>query len=204
MIRSLSNCFKSHFSHNSTSLPFPNRSAHTSFSCISTHSSAAVLALKSLYSSTSARLPVNKSSVRLTATLGEQHVVAELKSAVSKPTGFKALMKEYGPVAFITYSCISCVSYLSWVSAIHLGLDVSIALEYFTAIKSSVFGAEPAVAIEADPKEISQYAQFGTTLLMALAAHKIILPLRLALTGTLTPWMAKTMRRLGLEFWKKG
>ncbi|KAJ3125515.1 hypothetical protein HK098_000202 [Nowakowskiella sp. JEL0407] len=121
----------------------------------------------------------------------------------AKTTGFKHLMKTYGPAAFITYSCISFVSYSSWVAAISLGLDVSFIVEYFASIKSYLFGIAVEDVAMADPKEVSSYAKFGTTLLVAVAAHKMIMPIRVALTGYLTPWMSRMLKLYNLEFWKK-
>ncbi|KAH9270577.1 hypothetical protein BSLG_004233 [Batrachochytrium salamandrivorans] len=49
----------------------------------------------------------------------------------------------------------------------------------------------------------SFYTTMGTTLLVAMAGHKIIFPLRAALTMFLTPAVARFMRANHLEFWMR-
>ncbi|KAI9208684.1 uncharacterized protein BJ171DRAFT_489680 [Polychytrium aggregatum] len=158
--------------------------------------------------------PVSLGSLGLGATLA--------KSSPKKTGGLKHLLKEYGPVAFITYMGVSTVSLTIWYTAITFGLDVDPVLAQITQATSWFWtSGEEADALEicasANIDEVSAehkdesledsvksaWAKAGTTLLVAIAAHNLIVPLRLGLTAMLTPAVAARMRALGLEFWMK-
>nr|KAJ3421771.1 hypothetical protein HK105_002359 [Polyrhizophydium stewartii] len=155
-------------------------------------------------------------------------------SAASKPRGLKLLFKEYGPVAFITYTTISCISYPSWqappvpprplrVAAVYFGVDVTPIVSKMDDLKRWWYGpghdheaADALAASQAEAAESAQsnktavqsewdvfYSRMGTCMLVALAGHKIIFPLRAGLTALLTPPVARFMRANNLEFWMR-
>ncbi|KAL2916979.1 DUF1279 superfamily [Polyrhizophydium stewartii] len=140
-------------------------------------------------------------------------------SAASKPRGLKLLFKEYGPVAFITYTTISCIS----VAAVYFGVDVTPIVSKMDDLKRWWYGpghdheaADALAASQAEAAESAQsnktavqsewdvfYSRMGTCMLVALAGHKIIFPLRAGLTALLTPPVARFMRANNLEFWMR-
>ena len=120
-------------------------------------------------------------------------------------------MREYGPIGFMTYSMISAVSYTSWCSAIYMGVDVEPITSKLQEWKSLIWTESHRQATkklndaEIAPGGIRQWIspEFGTVLLVALACHKVIFPIRLGLAAFLTPGVARFFRRNGLEFWMK-
>ena len=126
----------------------------------------------------------------------------------------RSLFKKHGLVGFATYTAISCVSYPSWIAAIYLGVDVN---DFLTKAKTWIGVDQHALpnpdkqTPPADERERSStssdfWTQLGTTLLLATAAHKLIFPVRLALTGALTPRVSRYLvkRNIDLnEVWKK-
>ena len=112
-----------------------------------------------------------------------------------KPT----LFQKYGPVALVTYSAISAISYPSWVAAIHFGVDVSSLLQQFQRAKASIgFESSPETSSQL-PSQSTNWGELGTTLLMAMAAHKIIFPLRIGLTALLTPRFSRLLLARGID-----
>ncbi|KAI8847606.1 hypothetical protein BC829DRAFT_352880, partial [Chytridium lagenaria] len=112
----------------------------------------------------------------------------------------KALIKQYGSIAFLTYSLVSGISLTLWYTFIRLGLDVSRFTAILDTAKNAVFPSSPSSNIlinEAEAVEnplSSFYATHGTTVLMAIAAHNVILPVRIGVTALLTPYVAARMR----------
>ncbi|KAJ3110403.1 hypothetical protein HDU96_006646 [Phlyctochytrium bullatum] len=228
------------------------------------------------------------SPTRLRLLLRRPVTTTSTTTAPKKPGGIRGLMKEYGPVAFITYSLVSAVSLTAWYAAIRLGLDVSRITEALETAKTYLFPPSPtaepephtAVAMratrvlegveaavleveasfveavasvadgmkdvlealeeramlarvppvpvpaisspstpprratvskmdttmlatpsqpEAAPGALASfYATHGTTVLMAIAAHNVILPVRVGVTALLTPWVAGRLRAWGM------
>jgi hypothetical protein len=130
----------------------------------------------------------------------------------------KSLLQKHGLVGFATYTGISCISYPSWVAAIYLGVDVN---EFLTQVKTWTGFEQQDMdhkSVEMKSKEDSQsdpsiavidngfWHQVGTTLLLATAGHKLIFPIRLALTGVLTPRVSRFLLKRNIdlnELWKK-
>jgi hypothetical protein len=130
----------------------------------------------------------------------------------------KGLFQKHGLVGFATYTGISCISYPSWIAAIYLGVDVN---ELLDKVKIWTGLSEENVenpAVETRPvktkEEIASngsvdnqiWHQIGTTLLLATAGHKLIFPIRLALTGMLTPRVSRYLLKRNIdlnELWRK-
>ncbi|KAJ3102390.1 hypothetical protein HDU97_000597 [Phlyctochytrium planicorne] len=215
---------------------------------------------------------------------------ASSPAAASKkpPTTIRTLIKEYGPIAFITYSLVSTVSLTIWYTAIRAGVDVSPVVKLFSSIRDTLTSWVDSMVVKVVPEEGEMigkvrmegrrvlegvelailrveasfvegvagvadgmvdvvegvrdggmrqfadhpgrvpsptkganitphppalpsnvislpganplsnfYAEHGTTVLVAIAAHNIILPIRVGLTALLTPWVAARLRSWG-------
>jgi hypothetical protein len=69
---------------------------------------------------------------------------------------------------------------------------------------SSLSSSPPSSSSSLDSDDSSSlYSKHGATLLVVWAAHNLILPLRVAATAMLTPWVARRLRALGFESWLK-
>ncbi|KAJ3203193.1 hypothetical protein HDU67_010329 [Dinochytrium kinnereticum] len=171
-------------------------------------------------------------------------------------------MRDYGPVAFVTYSLVSAVSLTAWYAAFRLGFDVSRFTNHIPKLPHLPFinlflgedaelrvldaearfvmalggvvdgmvdvaelmrervmeGKGPVVKDDHVGEVVQRtvpsagaaagaggggrlaefYATHGTTVLVAIAAHNVILPIRVGVTALLTPWVAVGLRRWGV------
>ena len=114
----------------------------------------------------------------------------------------KSILKRYGAAGLAAYTGISVISFGSWFTAISLGLDTN---KIIDSIKSTLN-----FPVEAQPPQIEcdqnhqikaqefQWKTLGTNLIMTVAAHNLIFPVRLGLTLYLTPLLGRALKAKGL------
>jgi hypothetical protein len=113
----------------------------------------------------------------------------------------RQLVKQYGTSALVTYSAISLVSFSSITLAIHLGVDLQPFIDKFKEIKQTFYKQseepekinQPEIATETAD---SFWGTLGPTLVTAVIFHKLLLPVRLGLTGSFTPRVYKALARI--------
>lgn len=121
------------------------------------------------------------------------------------------LLQKYGAVGFLTYSGISLVSFSGWVAAIHFGMEVSEILDKVEAVKVWA-GWGPSDDTTPDvtdkknghqqPPPVTALEEWGTKLILAVACHKVIFPIRILATGILTPRVATLLQKRGIDLRK--
>lgn len=105
------------------------------------------------------------------------------------------MIQKYGVVALITYNSFGLVSLGLCYSAVHFGIDtrpfISVIKDYapFLIPKSS--------------ENTKVHSFFVTELILAYALHKVLFPIRIALTISTTPLVGRKFAELGWEFWKR-
>jgi hypothetical protein len=103
------------------------------------------------------------------------------------------LFKKYGKGGFITYSTISFISFSSWTAIMTLGVDMQPVMDHLSAIKKRLGFEET----QTSQNDLEGWGKIGTSLAMAIAAHKLIFPIRLGLTAMLTPAFTRILQRRG-------
>ena len=80
---------------------------------------------------------------------------------------------------------------MAWLTAVKMGVDVQPIIDFVTSYMPS---SETAQAGADEVQKSGKYAKLTTEFLVAYAAHKLFLPLRLALVGMATPKVAKILK----------
>lgn len=91
----------------------------------------------------------------------------------------RGLVRAYGSTALIFYTTISTTSLATFYLLVSYGVDVQAALTYLGI------------------SQTSRLASGASTFVIAYACHKILLPVRLAITATGTPLIVRYLRQLG-------
>lgn len=115
-------------------------------------------------------------------------------------------IRKLGPVAFATYTSISVVSFSCWMSAFYLGLDPIFVENKIKSIQSYFgYSTSPQVKDESSNasqvRNVSQLEKLGTIVVLAVVAHKVIMPLRLGLTAVLTPHVNRQLIKRNIDLY---
>lgn len=106
----------------------------------------------------------------------------------------KGMIQKYGVVALITYNMFGLTSLSICFTAVHFGLDtgpfISLVKEYAPFLMSS-------------NNDTGTHSKLVTEFILAYAVHKVMFPVRVALTISTVPLMARKFNEFGWEFWKR-
>lgn len=110
-------------------------------------------------------------------------------------------IKKLGPAAFATYTSISVVSFSSWMTAFYFGLDPESVAHKLKSIQT-YFGFSTADSSQNSKQgKISQFGTFGTILVLSVMGHNLIMPVRLALTAALTPYVNRQLIKRNIDLY---
>ncbi|KAI9338376.1 hypothetical protein DFJ73DRAFT_847964 [Zopfochytrium polystomum] len=142
--------------------------------------------------------------------------------------GFRALTREFGPIALGVYLCVTSVFFVGCLTSIYvIGIDRDSILAVLKRAKALVGlsdkkkDAEEAAEEAENKKHIKEGARsfmdvlpdwlktpavqtLATNVLLAMAMTKLFLPIKLTIVAFLTPTVARRLRSMGFDFGTRG
>lgn len=110
-------------------------------------------------------------------------------------------LKSYGPVALLTYSGISCISVTGWFLALYAGMPIAPLIQKLDRLLPWRNGEEDSTsgtggtADTSNSKKAITVSPMTATLVAVWSVHSLIFPLRVAAAASLTPMVARAIRK---------